>query len=178
MALAGLQRKLLKDHADMNYPRPTKPTLLLAIACWFAAQATAQSTFPAYGVPISLERARTVIAAAKKEATAKKWQMAIAVVDTSGALVAFERMDDTLLASAQLALEKARTANGFKRPTKALQDAVTSGFTPLLSAQGATAIEGGVPIVVEGKIIGAIGISGAGSEDDGKVAAAALLALK
>jgi glc operon protein GlcG len=89
-----------------------------------------------------------------------------------------ERMDDTLLISAQLAVDKARSANGFKRPTKALQDIVTSGFTPLLSLQGATAVEGGVPIVQGGKIVGAIGVSGASANEDGKVAAAGLAVLK
>lgn len=160
----------------MNYPRPIKRVLFLAAVCGFnAMQATAQSHFPPYGAPISLERARTLISAAKKVAAAQKWQMAIAVVDTSGALVAMERMDDTLLVSARLAVDKAHTANGFKRPTKSLQDAVTSGFTPVLSVQGATAVEGGVPIILDGKIIG---VSGAGAEDDGKVAQAALLVLK
>ena len=163
----------------MNQPSPAKLTVLLtATYLSIAAQVNAQGRFPAYGEPISLERARTLITAAKKAAAVEKWQMAIAIVDTSGALVAMERMDDTLLASAQISVDKARTANGFKRPTKALQDAVTSGFTPLLSAEGAIAIEGGVPILLAGKIIGAIGVSGADSKDDGKVAAAALLALK
>jgi glc operon protein GlcG len=140
--------------------------------------AAAQTSFPVYGPAVSLETARNLIAAAKVEATKNKWRLAIAVVDTSGAIVAMERMDDTLLVSAQLAVDKARSANGFKRPTKALQDAVTSGFTPLLSLQGATAVEGGVPIVQGGKIVGAIGVSGANATEDGQVAAAALATLK
>jgi glc operon protein GlcG len=140
--------------------------------------ANAQSTFPAYGAPIALESARSLISAAKVEAAKNKWNMAIVVVDTSGAIVAMERMDDTLLISAQLAVDKARSANGFKRPTKVLQDIVTSGFTPLLSLQGATAVEGGMPIVQGGKIVGAIGVSGANANEDGKVAAAGLAALK
>jgi glc operon protein GlcG len=140
--------------------------------------AAAQSTFPAYGAPVSLETARALIAAAKVEAVKNKWNMAIAVVDTSGALVAMERMDNTLLVSAQLAVDKARSANGFKRPTKALQDAVTSGFTPLLSLQGTTAVEGGVPIVQDGKLVGAIGVSGANANEDGLIAAAGLAVLK
>jgi glc operon protein GlcG len=138
----------------------------------------AQSAFPSYGAPITLESARSLISAAKVEAAKNKWNMAIVVVDTSGAIVAMERMDDTLLISAQLAVDKARSANGFKRPTKVLQDIVTSGFTPLLSLQGATAVEGGVPIVQGGKIVGAIGVSGANANEDGQVAAASLTALK
>jgi glc operon protein GlcG len=152
--------------------------LALIVACALAGHANAQTTFPAYGSPISLESARSLISAARSEAAKNKWNMAIAVVDTSGAIVAMERMDDTLLISAQLAVDKARSANGFKRPTKALQDIVTSGFTPLLSLQGATAVEGGVPIVLGSKIVGAIGVSGANANEDGKVAAAGLAGLK
>jgi glc operon protein GlcG len=154
-------------------------TVIAASAfCFSTGFATAQTAFPAYGSPISLENARTLIAAAKVEAAKNKWNLAIAVVDTSGAIVAMERMDDTLLISAQLAVDKARSANGFKRSTKVLQDIVTSGFTPLLSLQGATAVEGGVPIIQGGKIVGAIGVSGANANEDGKVAAAGLAALK
>jgi glc operon protein GlcG len=151
---------------------------LTALLGAVAGQANAQSALPAYGSPVSLENARALIAAAKIEAAKNKWNMAVAIVDTSGAIVAMERMDDTLLISAQLAVDKARSANGFKRPTKALQDIVTSGFNPLLSLQGATAVEGGVPIVQGGKIVGAIGVSGASANEDGKVAAAGLAALK
>jgi glc operon protein GlcG len=150
----------------------------LLVSCSLAGYAKAQTSFPTYGAPISLENARSLISAAKAEAAKNKWNMAIVVVDTSGAIVAMERMDDTLLVSAQIAVDKARSANGFKRPTKALQDIVTSGFTPLLSLQGATAVEGGVPIVQGGKIVGAIGVSGANANEDGKVAAAGLSALK
>jgi glc operon protein GlcG len=154
-------------------------TAIALAAVWsVAGLANAQTSFPAYGSPVTLESARSLIAAAKSEAAKNKWNMAIAVVDTSGAIVAMERMDDTLLVSAQLAVDKARSANGFKRSTKVLQDIVTSGFNPLLSLQGATAVEGGVPIVQGGKIVGAIGVSGANANEDGKVAAAGLAALK
>jgi glc operon protein GlcG len=141
-------------------------------------QATAQSVFPAYGAAVSLDSARKLIAAARIEASKNKWNMAITVVDTSGAIVAMERMDDSLLASAEIAVDKARSANGFKRSTKVLQDAVTSGFTPILGLIGATPVEGGLPIVVNGKIIGAIGVSGATPSEDGQVATASLSALK
>lgn len=162
-----------------HFLKSTGATLALAMICSAPFQASAQKNgFPAYGAPVSLESARTLIAAAKAESAKNNWNMAIAVVDTSGAIVAMERMDDTLLISAELAVDKARTANGFKRPTKALQDVITSGFNPLLSLQGTTAVEGGVPIMQDGKIVGAIGVSGATSAEDGKVAAVALAALK
>jgi glc operon protein GlcG len=148
--------------------------MAMLLPTWVAAQ----TSFPAYGSPVALDTARSLIDAAKVEAVKNKWRMAIVVVDISGAIVAMERMDDTLLVSAQLAVDKARSANGFKRPTKALQDVVMSGFTPLLSLQGTTAVEGGVPIVQGGKIVGAIGVSGANANEDGQVAAAGLAALK
>jgi glc operon protein GlcG len=165
----------------MHTPRffaRTAARCALALAMTAPLAAAAQTSFPPYGAPVPLETARSLIAAAKAEASKNKWHMAIVVVDTSGAIVAMERMDDTLLVSAQLALDKARSANGFKRPTKALQDIVMSGFTPLLSLQGATAVEGGVPIVMAGKIVGALGVSGANANEDGQVAAAGLAVLK
>jgi glc operon protein GlcG len=165
----------------MHTPRffaRTAARCALALAITAPLAAAAQTSFPPYGAPVPLETARSLIAAAKAEASKNKWHMAIVVVDTSGAIVTMERMDDTLLVSAQLALDKARSANGFKRPTKALQDIVMSGFTPLLSLQGATAVEGGVPIVVAGKIAGALGVSGANANEDGQVAAAGLAVLK
>jgi glc operon protein GlcG len=150
----------------------------LVVILTLSIQANAQSTFPPYGAPISLDNASKLITVAKAEATKNKWNLAIVVVDTSGAIVAMERMDDTLLASAQIAVDKARSANSFKRPTKALQDAVTSGFTPILSLSGATPVEGGLPILIDGKIIGAVGVSGASASEDGQVAIASLAALK
>jgi glc operon protein GlcG len=150
---------------------------LATVAC-LPLTAQAQTAFMAYGAPINLDTALKLITAAKAEASKNKWNMVIAVVDSGGAVVASQRMDDGLLVSAQLTVDKARAANGFKRPTKALQDIVTSGFTPLLSLTGATAVEGGVPIVQGGKIVGAIGVSGASANEDGQVANAALAALK
>ncbi len=150
----------------------------LALVLTLSTHVHAQSTFPPYGAPISLDNARKLITAAKAEAGKNKWNLAIVVVDVSGAIVAMERMDDTLLASAQIAVDKARSANSFKRSTKVLQDAVTSGFTPILGLTGATPVEGGLPILTNGKIIGAIGVSGANANEDGQVAMASLAALK
>jgi glc operon protein GlcG len=163
-------------------PFPVQSNLLrsFALAAVFGSMITSvmAQSFPAYGTAIALEDARRVIAQAKVEAAKNKWNLAIAVVDSAGVLVAMERMDDTLVVSAHLAIDKARTANGFKRPTKALQDFVTSGFTPILSLQGATAVEGGVPIIQGGKIVGAVGVSGANANEDGIVATAAIAAVK
>jgi glc operon protein GlcG len=171
---------MMKLFTRTRFPLPVnvlRPVTLMAVFGVMMSSALAQS-FPAYGSAISLDDARRVIAQAKVEAAKNKWNLAIAVVDSAGVLVAMERMDDTLVVSAHLAIDKARTANGFKRPTKALQDFVTSGFTPILSLQGATAVEGGVPIVQGGKIVGAVGVSGANANEDGIVAVAAVAVVK
>lgn len=142
--------------------------------------ASAQTSPPAIGAPISLETAKKVIAAAEAEARKNNWWMAIAVVDTASKLVAFERMDNTQMGSIDIALSKANTANNLKRPTKALQDAISGGGAGLrfLAVTGAMPIEGGVPIIVDGKIVGAIGVSGAASDQDAQCATAGAAAAK
>jgi glc operon protein GlcG len=134
---------------------------------------------PPYGAPITLEVAKKAIAAAEAEAKKNNWWMAIAVVDTAGKLVAFERMDNTQMASNEIALGKAVSANNLKRPTKVLQDALAAGGAGVrfLALPGALPVEGGLPIVVDGKIIGAIGVSGAASSEDAQCATAGLAAL-
>jgi glc operon protein GlcG len=136
--------------------------------------ASAQTPPPAYGSPISLDVARKAVAAAEAEAGKNGWAMAIAVVDSGGRLVAFSRMDNTMLAAIDIALSKAVTANGFKRPTKALQDAIGQGGASLrlLAVQGLMPIDGGLPIILDGKIVGAIGASGAAANQDAEVAMA------
>jgi len=114
------------------------------------------------------------VAAAEAEAKKNKWLMVIAVVDSGGRLVAFSRMDNAQLGSIDIAMGKATTANNLRRPTKALQDLVAQGGANLrmLAAPGVTPLEGGVPIVADGKIIGAIGVSGAASDQDAQCAIA------
>ncbi len=127
-----------------------------------------------YGAPISLEEAKKPAAAALAEAAKNKWTMAVAIVDPSGNLVYYEKMDNTQLASATVALEKARSAAIYKRPTKALQDALAAGGNGLriLRFHDAIPVEGGIPLIVDGKIIGAIGVSGDSSEHDNLCATA------
>jgi uncharacterized protein GlcG (DUF336 family) len=133
-----------------------------------------------YGAPISLEDAKKPAAAARAEAAKNNWTMAIAIVDTSGNLVFYEKMDNTQIASATVAIDKARSAVLYKRPTKAFQDAVAGGGAGLriLRLQGAMPVEGGQPLIVDGKIIGAIGVSGDTSEHDNQCATAGVAALK
>ncbi|MDZ4099271.1 MAG: heme-binding protein [Methylophilaceae bacterium] len=133
---------------------------------------------PSYGPNISLEQAKVVANAAAKEAQLMNLKVAIAIVDTAGHLVYYEKADDTQTASAEVSVAKARSASTFRRTTKVFEDAVANGRTAVLALPGAVPIEGGVPIMVNAKIIGAIGISGASSEEDGVIAAAGISVLK
>jgi uncharacterized protein GlcG (DUF336 family) len=140
---------------------------------------TAQTQKPAsppltYGEPISLDQAEKVIAAALQEASKNNWLMAFAIVDTGGKLVLFKKMDNTQLGSIDVAISKATTANNFKRPTKVFEDVLAGGGIGLrvLSLPGVTPLEGGELIMLNGKIIGAIGVSGAQASQDGQVARA------
>ena len=133
-----------------------------------------------YGPSVNLEGARKAAGAALAEARKNGWLMVVAVVDISGDLVYYEKMDNTQLASAKVAIGKARSAALYKRPTKALQDALAAGGAGLriLGLEGAVPVEGGVPLMADGKIIGAIGLSGDVSEHDGQCARAGADALK
>jgi glc operon protein GlcG len=126
---------------------------------------------------LTLEGATALADAAEAEARRRDWTVAIAVVNPEAGLIHFRCMDGTQPGSQQVAIEKARTAANFKRPTKALEDALTAGRTGLLSMPGIITLEGGVPVVVDNQIVGAIGISGMQSAQDGVIAAAALDAL-
>jgi uncharacterized protein GlcG (DUF336 family) len=121
-----------------------------------------------YGPPISAQRAETLIQAAVADATKHDWPLNIAVVDSGGNLVAFLRMDGALLASIAVSQHKARTAVKFRRPTRALEDAVQkSDYKYLLTIDDVIASRGGIPLIEDGKIIGAIGCSGGtGSQDE------------
>jgi uncharacterized protein GlcG (DUF336 family) len=144
-----------------------------------AATVAAQAPVP-YGMPISLEMAKKVAAATAAEARKNGWLMAIAVTEPSGDLVYFEKMDGTQFGSINIALGKARTAAKFKRPSKVFQDLIAKGdnFTYLLGLEGATPVQGGLPIVVDGKIVGAVGVSGATGDQDTQCAVAGLESLK
>lgn len=150
---------------------------IAAVACIPAA---AQQATPPYGTPISLEQAKKVMAAAEAEAQKNNWSVVITVVDTGGYVVAVHRLDNTQLGSIAVAEDKARTAVLFRRPSKAFEDAVAGGGIGLrvLRLRGATPYDGGVPIFVDGKIIGAIGVSGVLPPQDGQIANAGASALK
>ena len=152
----------------------TAPVLVLACGFLFAPAVDAQL---ADRKALTLDGARRIMAAAEAEAMKNKWTVAIAIVDEGGELIAFHKIDDTQAASIDVAIGKARTAARMKRPTKALEDAVAGGRTVLLSVEGLVPLEGGVPITVEGRIIGAVGVSGVTSQQDAQVAQAGIAAL-
>jgi uncharacterized protein GlcG (DUF336 family) len=132
-----------------------------------------------YGAPITIETAKTAMAAAEAEATKNGWGVAIAIVDSGGNIVMLHRLDNAQLSAARIAEAKARTAVEFRRPTKALEDAVAGGGVGLrVLTFGASVAEGGVPIVAGGHIIGGIGVSGVASHQDAQVAQAGADAVK
>lgn len=132
-----------------------------------------------YGPPIGLEKAKKVALAAFAEARRNGWTMAVAIVDPAGNLVYFEKMDDTQLGSCQVVIDKARSAALFKRPTSEFQQTLAGGGDGLrvLRLAGAIPVDGGVPLVADAKIVGAIGVSGGTSDQDGQCATAGAAAL-
>lgn len=146
----------------------------------FFVTAQTQPAIPMYGESITLEKAKKVAAAAEAFAVGKQWPIAVAIVDTGGNLIMLQTMDNTQRGSIDIAIGKAKTANNFKRPTKALEDAIAGGGAGLrvLAVPGMFPIEGGEPIYANGKIVGAIGVSGMSAAQDGEVVKAALANFK
>jgi glc operon protein GlcG len=134
--------------------------------------ASAQPLPNHYGAPIGIDAAKKAAAAAIAEGKKNGWTVAVAIVDTGGTLIYFERIDGTQNGSSTVAQEKARTSANFKRPTKMLEDAIKAGNSQFLKLPGALPIEGGLPILIDGKVVGAIGVSGATSAQDGQCAKA------
>ena len=146
-----------------------------AILCGPPVSAQQQQPSP-YGAPIELETAKKMMAAAEVEAVRNNWQVAIAIIDSGGHLVMMQKLDNTQLVSIRVAEAKAKTALGFRLPTKLLEDAVAAGGagSRLLAVEGIAPFEGGFPIILDGKIIGAIGVAGVLSAQDAQVARAGL----
>lgn len=144
-----------------------------------ASGALAQSSTP-YSTPIGTDAAKKIASAAIAECKKNNWFMAVAVTDNNGDLVHFEKMDNIQIGSINVAIGKAKSAALFRRSTKAFQDVLAAGGEGLriLALQGAVPIEGGLPIIVDGKIIGAIGCSGGSSAQDGQACKAGIDGLK
>jgi glc operon protein GlcG len=132
-----------------------------------------------YGPPITLDQAKRAMAAAELEAAKNSWQVAITILDSGGNMIMFHRIDNAQLSATTVSEGKARTALEFKRPSKALDDAIANGGAGmrLLALKDITPLEGGMPMVVDNRIIGAIGVSGALSSQDAQVAKAGADAL-
>ena len=121
---------------------------------------------------LTLDVAKQIAAAAEAEAMKNSWPVAIAIVDPAGQLICFQKIDDTQIGSIEVGLAKARCAALFKRPSKALADVVTAGNVGMMSLPGVIPVEGGLPLFVDGQIVGAVGVSGVMSHQDGVVAQA------
>ncbi len=131
---------------------------------------------PPYGAPIGLEAAQVLIDRAVEAASARGFRMAFAIVEPSGTLVAFARMDDVQYGSIGVAQAKARSAALYRTATSVSEERLAGGRTALLALDGMVPVAGGVPIVVDGRVIGAIGVSGASSAQDDEIARAAIAA--
>ena len=157
---------------------------ILAGACFVALAAAlpagAQTVPPPYGPPIGIESARKVMAAAEAEAGKNNWAVVIAIIDSGGHVVMIHRHDNVQLSSIELSQGKAKTALMFKRPSKVLDDAISSGGAGLrfLALKDIVPLEGGIPIVIDNKIVGAIGVSGVLSAQDAQIARAGIDGLK
>lgn len=169
-----------------------RPAVRFAIAAMLSACATAAlaqapaaapatpPTRPSYGATVGLEAAKKIAAGAMAEAAKNKWAVAVAIVDNHGMLIYYEMMDDTQTAGATISIEKARTAAMFRRPSKDFEDRVAGGAigVAVLGLPGVTPIEGGLPIMASGKVIGGVGVSGMSAPQDATIAKAGLEALK
>ena len=153
--------------------------IVVAAAAASAQQAPSPPPTP-YGPPIGIEAAKKIMAAAEAEAMKNNWGMAIVILDSTGHLVMLHRLDNTQYGSIAVAEDKARSALDYRRPTKVFEDLVAQGGIGLrtLALRGAAPFEGGIPILADGKIIGAVGVSGATSAQDGQVAQAGVDAAK
>ena len=151
----------------------------LVITGFAGLPCTAQQTPPPYGPAITLETAKKVMAAAEAEAARNNWPFVIAIIDSGGHLVMLQKSDQVQLASIPLAEGKAQTALAFKMPSKVLEDVLIAGGPGLrlTALKNITPIDGGLPIIAEGAIVGAIGVSGALSAQDAQIARAGIEAL-
>jgi glc operon protein GlcG len=142
--------------------------------------AQAQTVPPPYGPPIGIENARKIMAAAEAEAAKNNWAVVIVIIDSGGHIVMLHRRDDVQLSSIEISQGKAKTALMFKRPSKVLDDAISGGGPGLrfLALKDIVPLEGGLPILIDNKIVGAIGVSGVLSAQDTQIARAGLEALK
>jgi uncharacterized protein GlcG (DUF336 family) len=132
----------------------------------FAAAAAAQDRRPGYGPAVNVATAKKIAAAAVAECQKNGWNVAVAIVDPHGTLVYYEKMEDTQYSSADIAIGKAKAAATYRRPTRAFADAINKGSPATATLPGVFASPGGVPLMVDGKVIGAVGASGVTGDQD------------
>lgn len=149
-----------------------KKLLSVSIAVFLGGMALAAGAQTSDKKVLNLDGARKIAAAAEAEAKKNGWNVVIVVVDDGGNLLYLQRMDGTQTGSIQVAIDKARTAQAFKRPTKVFEDAIAGGRTAILGLNGALPLEGGLPVKVGDQMVGAIGVSGVTSQQDGQIAKA------
>lgn len=176
-------------------PRRTTIALTAVLALAAAVPAYAQQPAPAapaaaaapaappvtpYGAPMNLETAKKAMAASEAEAKKNNWAVAIAIIDSTGHLLMFQKLDNTQHGSIGVAIDKAQTAVDFRRPSKVFEDGLAAGGAGLriLAIKGVSPLEGGVPVIVDGKLVGAIGVSGVTSQQDAQIARAGADAAK
>ena len=152
-----------------NVTTALMPLLLLSASIFVNAQTNVQAQLPTKQV-LTLEAAKKIAAVAEAEARRRGATVVIAVVDDGGYLLVLERLDDTQVASVDVGIAKARTAAIFRRPSKVFEDQVKNGRVSALALPGAVALQGGVPIIVDGKVVGAIGVSGNSPQEDEDIA--------
>jgi uncharacterized protein GlcG (DUF336 family) len=159
---------------------PRALSLAIGTALVLSAAAAGAQGPPQYGPPITLEQAKKVMAGAEAEARKNNWPVVITILDSGGNLVMSQRLDGTQFGSIEVARDKAYSAVAFRRPTKVFSDAIAQGGggLRLLNLSGASVLDGGLPIVIDGKVAGGIGVSGVTGEQDAQIGKAGVDALK
>ncbi|MBI1728546.1 MAG: heme-binding protein [Candidatus Rokubacteria bacterium] len=154
--------------------------MVVATLVLFAAASASAQAPPAYGTAITLDQAKKAMAGAEAEAKKNGWPVVIVILDSGGNLVMLQRLDNAQWGSIEVAKDKARSAVAFRRATKVFQDLITQGGgnLRLLNLSGASLLEGGIPIMADGKVIGGIGVSGVTSQQDAQIGQAGIDALK
>jgi len=154
-------------------------SLVVSMAVALTAGAAGAQAPPEYGAPITNEQAKKVMAGAEAEAVKNKWPVVITILDSGGNIMMVQRLDNAQFGSVDISRDKAKSAVALRRPTKAFQDLIAQGGANLrLLNIGYSVLEGGIPIIVGGKVIGSIGVSGVTSQQDAQIAQAGIDALK
>jgi glc operon protein GlcG len=160
----------------MSVLKSITQVLGILVFALFATQAAAQDR-PPYGTAVNLATAKKIAAGALAECLKNNWRVAVAVVDNHGFLLYFEKIDDTQTSSGQIAVDKAKAAAMYRRPTRAFVDAIAKGGPAIMTLPGVVGSPGGLPIMVGGKIVGGVGVSGVTGDQDEQCSKAGVAAM-